>query len=303
MTSTDRHDAALIDWRARVERARALLGDDLTRDVPLKELAETAHFSPFHFHRVFKAVVGETVARHVRRLRLERAAVALGTGDRDVLAIALDVGYGGQEAFTRAFKARFGVPPAAFRRLVRACEPVPVGDPLPLPPDLGDTTMEITVQTLPARRAVSLRHVGPYNQVTGVWQQLCFLAMSKGLFGPSSTMFGLSHDDPESVPAEALRYDACLATDAELELEPPFAMLEVPEGEYAVVIHEGPYERLAETYGALYGGWLPTSGRAPRDAPCVEVYLNDPSQTAPEDLRTQVCVPVTAASTAGAPRG
>ena len=72
-------------------------------------------FSPYHFHRIFKGVVGEGVNEYVRRLRLESAAVALKTTDRGVLQVALDAGYGTHEAFTRAFRQLFGVSPTQFR--------------------------------------------------------------------------------------------------------------------------------------------------------------------------------------------
>lgn len=79
-------------------------------------LAQVACFSEHHFHRIFRAVVGESVMDHVRRLRLERAAYQLRNGRSSVAVIALDAGYGAQEAFTRTFQAHFGLSPRIFRR-------------------------------------------------------------------------------------------------------------------------------------------------------------------------------------------
>jgi AraC family transcriptional regulator len=71
--------------------------------------------SPFHFHRIYHAMQGETAADTVRRLRLHRAAVELITGEWPVARIARRAGYGTQQAFTRAFKGAYGVPPAHYR--------------------------------------------------------------------------------------------------------------------------------------------------------------------------------------------
>src|SRR5471030_1671787 len=101
--------AAISDVLAYVQTH---LDDELTPH----RLAVVACFSEHHFHRIFRAVVGESVMDHVRRLRLERAAFHLKTSRRSVASIALDAGYGAQEAFTRIFQAYFGLSPRRFRQ-------------------------------------------------------------------------------------------------------------------------------------------------------------------------------------------
>jgi len=96
-----------------LDYVQAHLDDELTPH----QLADVACFSQHHFHRIFRAVVGESVMDHVRRLRLERAAFRLKTTDAPVAEIALDAGYGAQEAFTRIFQAYFGLAPRIFRQV------------------------------------------------------------------------------------------------------------------------------------------------------------------------------------------
>jgi len=83
----------------------------LDEELSLDELAAVAHFSPYHFHRIFRGMVGESVREHLRRLRLERAALRLKHGSEPVTSVAFDAGYESHEAFTRAFAALFGVSP------------------------------------------------------------------------------------------------------------------------------------------------------------------------------------------------
>src|SRR5688572_3445171 len=103
------------DYAIRLERVFRWLADHLDDTLDLTVLAEVACLSPYHFHRVYRSMQGETVADTVRRLRLHRAAVELITGELPVTRVARRAGYGSQAAFTRAFRAAYGVPPARYR--------------------------------------------------------------------------------------------------------------------------------------------------------------------------------------------
>ena len=107
--------ATRSDYLVRLERVLRWLADHMDDTLDLHRLAEVACMSPYHFHRVYRAMQGETAAETVRRLRLHRAAVELITGELPVERVARRAGYGSQEAFTRAFKAAYGVPPARYR--------------------------------------------------------------------------------------------------------------------------------------------------------------------------------------------
>ena len=92
------------DYAERILKVLVHIQNHLDDPLDLDRLAALAFFSPFHFHRVFRGMVGEPVREHVRRLRLERAAHQLKIGDQSVTQIAFDAGYDTHEAFTRAFK-------------------------------------------------------------------------------------------------------------------------------------------------------------------------------------------------------
>ncbi len=104
------------DHKERILRVLVHLQDHLDEALDVEALAEVSHLSPFHFHRVFRALVGETAMDHVRRLRLERAARQLKFTEDPVVQVAFAAGYEAHEAFTRAFAARFGVPPSEYRK-------------------------------------------------------------------------------------------------------------------------------------------------------------------------------------------
>ena len=101
----------------RLERVFTWLADHLDDTLDFATLADVACLSPYHFHRIYHSMQGETVTETVRRLRLHRAAVELITGELPVQRIARRAGYGSQEAFTRAFKTAMACRlPAIARR-------------------------------------------------------------------------------------------------------------------------------------------------------------------------------------------
>ena len=100
----------------RMHRVTAYIDQHLDQFLDLETLAEVAHFSPFHFHRLFSALMGETLGSYLRRRRCEVAATRLLAQPRlSVLQIALGVGFGSAEAFTHAFGVRFGCSPTTWR--------------------------------------------------------------------------------------------------------------------------------------------------------------------------------------------
>ncbi len=156
--------------------------------------------------------------------------------------------------------------------------------------------MDVRIEKLPSTRVAFVRHTGPYTQCGVAWQRLFAFAGPAGLLGPTMNMFGLCHDDPEVIPAERLRYDACLAISLQFQASGDIGVQETPGGEYAVATHRGPYEKLSETYGAIMGRWMPANHREPGAGPCIEFYRNNPVDTRPEDLVTDVCVPLNSGS-------
>ncbi|MBN2562089.1 MAG: AraC family transcriptional regulator [Phycisphaerae bacterium] len=291
-------------YQERILRVLVHIQGCLDEALSLDGLARIAHFSPFHFHRIFRGMVGESVKEHVRRLRLERAAFRLKTTDHSVTQIAFDAGYETHEAFTRRFRAMFDESPSAFREIHRAVPypPSPCG--VHFDPDgrvarfeplrEGTLPMEVRIKNIEPMRVAFMRHVGPYDQVGETWNKLCAWAGPRGLLGPQTTPLGLCHDDPDVTPADKIRYDACLPVDASFKPEGDVGVQEIDGGEYAVATHHGPYERLSETYAQLCGQWLPSSGRELRSSPPLEVYRNSPHNTAPEDLITEIHLPLKA---------
>jgi len=284
-----------IDYRERLLRVLVFIQEHLDEPLPLNDLAKVACFSPYHFHRIFRGMMGESVKEHVRRLRLERAAFRLTASSRSVIEIALDAGYDTHESFTRAFSRMFGMPPSTYRQAERgavvSATAAAMGQ---RQPDLStrSETMEVRFETRKPLRVAFVRHVGPYQECGAAWQTLCRFAAQQGWFSPDILRIGISHDDPEVTEPGHLRYDACLTVDDQFQAVGEVGLQVIPGGHYAVATHRGPLEALEATYRQLFREWVPSSGRELSSAPCFEIYRNDPSTTRPDDLVTEIYIPL-----------
>jgi AraC family transcriptional regulator len=265
------------DHAARLDRVLEYLAQHLDEDLSLDSLAAIACLSPCHFHRIYRAVLGETLAETVRRLRLHRAAIDLLEGQIPVERIATRAGYTSQAAFTRAFRESYSAPPATYRAKANAS----LGGPFPIERRLS-TKIEV----------LALAHNGDYDEIGGSFSRLFTYAASQRLLNDQTRSFGLYYNDPVITPPAELRSHACLSLSGPFQPENPFEILSIPEGPYMTLTFRGPYAELPRAYDWLYRDWLLESGETPANQPCVEEYLNDPQSTPAADLVTEIWLPL-----------
>ena len=221
-------------------------------------------------------MTGETIADHVRRLRLERAALELRAGAKPVIQVALDAGYEAHAAFTRAFKAAHGFSPAAFRRttgrIVQLAAPSGVhfrpGVPLTTFNTNHLTTkfMKVITRKIKPLRVAYLRHVGPYEAAKKTGFDLMARLSADQQIRPDSVYIGIGHDDPNVTPAAELRYDACFTVAETYEPKKPVQLQTIVGGDYAVA-KNCPVGEIKDAFQFLFGKWIAQSSRELRPAP------------------------------------
>jgi AraC family transcriptional regulator len=296
-----KHSTTWNDYKERILRVLTHIQEHLDEVLDLEELARVACFSSFHFHRIFAAMTGETIADHVRRLRLERAAMELRSGAKQVIQLSLDAGYEAHEAFTRAFKAAYGVSPAEFRR---ATGPIAIlaapsgvhfrqGVPLTTFNTYHITTkvMKVITRKIKPMRVAYLRHVGPYEGVGQTWNDITVQLSAEKQVRKSSVFIGIGYDDPTVTPAAELRYDACITVDEEYEPKRPVELQTIVGGDYAVA-KNCPVGEIKDAYQYLFGKWLARSSRALRPAPSFIVNVDARDAVAPTKRRVDIYMPL-----------
>lgn len=276
-------------YERRILRVLRYIHDNLAGDLSLEALASVACMSPFHWHRVFYGITGETLANCIRRVRLDRATYLLLQSDNSVAEIARQCGYRNVQSFARSFQNDYGLTPAKFRKsniAYRASDTPPKSE-LPM-------AFEIEIKALPSLRLVSQSHNGAYQllgrTVSQLHARLAIREVDFRLDGASSV--AILHDDPFLVPEDQLRSDIGFVISDNAALPAEFSEVTINASRSAVLHYTGPYVGLFEAYRYLYGHWVPNNGVELSDDPIYAIILEDPRGVSPSDLRTDICLPL-----------
>ncbi|NYH26081.1 AraC family transcriptional regulator [Paraburkholderia bryophila] len=236
----------------------------------LDDIADCGCVSRFHMARAFEAATGLSVMRYVRARRLSEAARRLAGGAPEILAVAIDAGYGSHEAFTRAFREQFGLAPEALRARghldnLALVEPIKMdetllthlepprfvdGEPL-LVAGLGERYTCDTSTAIPSQWQRFNAYFGKVpGQVGGVAYGVGYNADEAGNF---DYLCGVEVSDFSALPAE-------------------FSRVRIPAQRYAVFSHREHVSTIRRTMNTIWNQWLPASGHTPADAPHFERY-------------------------------
>ncbi len=298
-------DRQLYEGRvnAAMDYVETHLGDELT----VERLARVAHFSPFHFHRIFSAVTGETIGAFVGRVRLERAATLLSARpDRPVTEVALETGFASPSSFSRAFREAYGVSPTEWRTSGRQRYERRSQDPSAdvsvetlarcgrfavtgtrLSVETGRTVWDVSAGTLGAvtvrveplsqTEVAYVRYTGRYQGMGDVFTELYTRLMTwaepRGFVAPNTPLFNLYHDDPSLTDDDRLRVSACIPVSPETPAEGDIGRMSISAGDVAVGRFELGVDDYPEAWYAMAAGWLPDSGYEPDDRLPFERYV------------------------------
>ncbi len=239
-------------------------------DLTLDDVAAAAGVSRFHLTRAFSTITGDTVMRYVRGRRLTEAARALAGGAPDILAVALEAGYGSHEAFTRAFRDCFGLTPEAFRARgtlddIELMEPIKMDETLLThldPPRIvaGKTLLiaglseRYTAETCAAIPA-QWQRFGPYlGHIPGQVDRAAY---------------GVVCNSDDSGNIEYIT--GVEVSDFTLAL-PEFSRLRIPEQRYAVFTHRGHVSTIRQAWFTIWNRGLPEAGLQIVEGPEFERY-------------------------------
>ena len=278
-------ETAWAVYEARLRRVSAYIHEHLDEELDMDRLADIACLTSYHWHRIYRAIYGETAATTVKRLRLHRAAGDIVGTDLSVGEIARRSGYPNVQSFNRIFKAVYGMPPARYRR---------EGSHKLFETNRGKAShmFDVQIRTIPDTSLVGVAHQGSYMQIDRAFEQLFGTLYARGQAQPDMRMIGVYLDDPDLVAEDKLRSVACVNADSSAPAAAPLERRAISGGEYAVLRHKGPYAEMHKAYKWLYAEWLPKSGRQLRDALMFEEYINNPREVAPAELLTDIHLPL-----------
>jgi AraC family transcriptional regulator len=311
---------------SRINRVIDYIEAHIDADMSLEELADVANFSPFHFHRIFHAMIGETLSGFIQRVRIEKAAGKLvANPKKSITDIAFECGFSGSSVFARTFKSTFHMSASEWRQggynnyskqgqieskksqsLSNNRQEFEVS--VQYTPGIAiqkwrvlmknkKIETRVEVKDMPDMHVAYVRHIGPYQgdiDLFGrLFNKLCSWAGPRNLLRfPETKMLCVYHDNPEVTDNAKLRTDVCITVPEDTQVDGEIGKTTIPAGKYAMAHFEINPDQYQDAWDTLYGGWLPESGYQPDDGPCFELYLGDP-KTHPEGKHTvAICIPV-----------
>lgn len=296
-------DNTRLDWHQRVEQALAKIFASLDSPLSWQQLASELNASPWHFHRCFRQLTGETVMQCMRRLRLEKSSWLLVSSQDRITDIALEAGFETLEGFLKAFRRAHGLTPGAMRRLGSWQGVLPAPSNLHYAPDQhrrhffvsdsGGAHMDVKITTLNPHKLVCCRNLGDYWGLPSTWQKLIESLRRNAAPLPPTLAMTVFHDHNDAVPMAERRADAGVALAREFPLPEGLFAYETPGGLYAIKPHFGSDEEIGPAWDRWREEWLLNSGwQLDPTRPSLEWYQSNPELTPPEIQVTLLCDPV-----------
>lgn len=315
------------NYISRINRAIDYIERNIDTSLRLDSIAEAASFSKYHFHRIFRAFVGESPNSFIQRVRVEKAAnMLLLNSDKSITEIALDCGFSGSSSFARIFKEIIGVSASTWRKdNSKNCKVESnIGKTVSkeskdyklrvsyfndsdevngTKPDLLNLNrrqkmkLNVKVNDLNDMPVVYVRHIGPYQGDSDLFgklfSKLFKWAGAHGLLSdPDLKVMCVYHDNPDITDNEKLRTSVCLTAPDNTNVSGEIGKMVVEGGKYAMGHFRIRSDEYQGAWDAMYGEWLPDSGYQADDRPPFELCLNDPEKDPEGMYEVEICIPV-----------
>ncbi|MBH5316481.1 AraC family transcriptional regulator [Paenibacillus sp. GSMTC-2017] len=283
------------EYLRRIHKVQDFIEANVCNSLTLEELAAVAGFSKYHFHRIFKGIVNESLLQFVNRVKLEKSVnLLIHRPEMTVTDIAYRFGFTDTSTFSRAFKNYYQMSPNNYRNQYRNISHNSIEHSTYVKRFIKTTVRDnenhvkgtVTIKTIDDLHVAYLRHLGTFEELKKVFgslmQKLFYELHIRNLIDSAHTkVLTIYHDNPEITEEHLRRTSLCITIPSEnvksIEDENnEIGTLVIPAGKYAI----GHFEIYPDEYGAawdyLCGQWLPQSGFLPRDTSSFEVYVSEP---------------------------
>ncbi|MFA8451499.1 MAG: GyrI-like domain-containing protein [Bacteroidales bacterium] len=280
------------DIHDKIQKVLLHLHGNLGEKHSLESLSKIGNISPYYFHRLIRMYLQEPIWAYVKRIRLEAGLRFLQYTDEGILDIAIKLGYETQSAFTKAFSLHFGMSPTKARaksnRIMAEVRKENDGSSL--------LSCKPEFRYIPDMFFAYAYVKGFYgNPDTPLaWERLREYFCKNNYFTSSSSFFGLCYDDPKITPCDSHRYQACISLEERSPVKGEgIYFSKFNGGKFMTFIHKGPYKDLNDSMSYIAAFYLTDPKIQLRDYHAtLHFYLNNPNNTPPEELLTEVLFPI-----------
>jgi len=267
-----------MNYFERVQTTIDYIEENLSEDITLEILANKAFFSMFHYHRIFQAMVGETIMEYIRKRRLANAVHNLLNTNKRIIDIAFEYQFNSQENFTRAFKKVYGVTPGECRKNKKQLSVFGKANLLKVISNKGGVFMEPKIITRKSFKVIGIELITTNEngenlvQIPKFWDKYLDEKVYERI--PNRVKLNETFAICRDIDGTGkISYTICAKVNSSDNIPDGMIGKTVPESKYAVFTVKGKVpEKVQETWNYIYGTWLPDSGYEPANIEGFELY-------------------------------
>lgn len=290
------------EYFKRINNVISYIEKNLDKDLHLDDLSKKAFFSSFHFHRIFSAIVGETLNALIIRKRIERIASIIAVGTNETLVdLAYKYGFNSASSFSRAFKKFYGISPTDFKEK-RKNYYSKIGK--------GSISFEqyicsidnilnwlnmnaqIEVKELAKIKLAGIMHIGKPDKIGNTYERLFKWAYSKGITNTLNfKAITIYHDNPRITETSKVRQSACITTHSDFSVNNDIVKHVIQKGKFAVGHFEITPVQFQKAWESMCA-WVIEKGHMFRDGDYFEIYHNDYRTHPEQKFIVDICIPI-----------
>lgn len=293
-------------YEVRINKALAFINENLSNSINISQIAEVAHFSPFHFQRLYKSLLNESPYETLLRLRLEKSVFYLKHHKTMKISdVALKCGFESPENFSRQFKSRFKISPSNFRkdktiqnsRIYQEEQKEDFYHYMEINRYQNEDFFEVKIERLPELRIAFVRAIfgaDGSGLVERYLELIKWAETNQLIYSGPLKRFGMSIDSPDVTPVGKYRYDFALRIDDSFKMYEASIIEDglIAEGEYATLHVKGKLDQVSKAWDYLYRFWLPESNYIPGNAPALEEFIQGPEEIGWENFNIKCRIPL-----------
>ena len=292
----------------RIRKVLKFIEENLDNELSLENLAEIGNYSPFHFHRIFRGIIGETSQEYINRNRMEKSAMLLSHHkNKSLEEVFSEVGFKSNSTFSKTFKKYFGVSPSVFRKNA----PEKFSNILPMNSNIGqkevvfqqylyninqmknfmETNAKIEVKELPEMNLASVLSIGVQN-IDNAYNKLISWGISKNLFPRENVkMISVYHDSFKVTAPNKVRIHACMLLDEPIKTDGEIFPETLPKGKYIVGSFCIEINEFEKAWNGLFL-WMKENGYEFRRSNPYEIYHNNFKEHPEKKCIVDFCIPI-----------
>lgn len=297
-----------IDYIKSVNRILTFIDQNIDEKLSLEKVAEVGNYSPFHLHRIFKAITNETLNAYIGRKRVEKAAaMLLHRKELTIASIYLNTGFTSNSSFTRTFSKYYGVSPTIFRSLnasqvSKICKTISkngqkegiLADYICGMNELKEwinSHASIEIKELPVQHAAFITQIG-VDGLPDAFNRLIRWAVPKGLMQSDNVKLGrIYHDSFKITAPEKVRMSVCLMLNTPTTVSGEIGLTSINAGKFIV----GSFVIEPKDFGQAWRGlyqWMNEMGYQKADQNPFEIYHNNFNEHPEQKCIVDLYIPI-----------